>query len=115
MECTTVELVAGLAHILGLGLWSRRDHRTLADRVVTRTRRNLGILEVRIGPESVDWEGVDWPFLSDVIEGFEDDPGYRYAIRMDLSDVWRCREKSSRDASRYGDRLIEILGKVQEP
>ena len=76
------------------------------------------VLEVTVGPEMEDCVGsapmrclvVDGELFYDSIEGFEHDEGYEYRLRIERYEAWPG-EEPPQDASRYGYRLIEVVGK----
>ena len=76
------------------------------------------VLEVTVGPEMEDCVGsapmrclvVDGELFYDSIEGFEHDEGYEYRLRIERYEAWPG-EEPPQDASRYGYRLIEEVGK----
>ena len=58
---------------------------------------------------------VDGQIINGCIKGFDYEPGYRNAIRMERFDPLPKRRDRFQESSKYGYRLIEILEKAQEP
>ena len=79
------------------------------------------IMEVTVGPRLLDCVGVgpmkclevNGGLFYDGINGFEYEEGYSYRLKIERYEAYPGREPPQ-DASRYGYRLIEVLGKTAQ-
>ena len=81
---------------------------------------DANVMEVTVGPMLLDCVGVgprkclevNGQFFYEGIDGFKHEEGYTYRLKIERYDAFPGEEEPPQDASRYGYRLIEVIGKT---
>ena len=81
---------------------------------------DANVMEVTVGPKLLDCVGVgprkclevNGQLFYEGIDGFKHEEDYTYRLKIQRYDAFPGEAEPPQDASRYGLRLIEVIGKT---